>query len=374
MGHSFERTTVCSRCQCHREFIGSDCVCVAVQSGQQQQSAISSHRSDELRVLIATDVLSEGQNLQDAAIIVNYDLPWAIIRLVQRAGRVDRIGQKADEILCYSFLPAEGVERIIRLRSRVRQRLKENQEVVGTDEAFFEDDGTMPRHGSLPRKSRHSGRRRRYRGRSRVLRLPDLEKRHRPRPCACRRPIPELPPVVFSTRSHKPTPSKPPACLVYVRTHEGNDALAWVDTDGKPVTESQFEILKAAECTPEHRACRVRTNHHQLVESAVKLIVDEEKTVGGQLGRPSGARFRTYERLKQYAERVKGSLFDTPRARESRSKKSTAIRSANPPPTRSIVSSAAESPMRNWPNWSSLFMTRTGSVSTATRTKFRSRS
>ena len=69
---------------------------------------------DELNVLIATDVLSEGQNLQDAAIIVNYDLPWAIIRLIQRAGRVDRIGQKADEIRCYTFLPADGVERIIR--------------------------------------------------------------------------------------------------------------------------------------------------------------------------------------------------------------------------------------------------------------------
>ena len=99
---------------------------------------------DELRVLVATDVLSEGQNLQDCAIVVNYDLPWAIIRLIQRAGRVDRIGQKADDILCYSFLPADGVERIIRLRARVRQRLQENAEVVGTDEAFFEDDGERP--------------------------------------------------------------------------------------------------------------------------------------------------------------------------------------------------------------------------------------
>lgn len=78
----------------------------------------------ELRVLVATDVLSEGQNLQDCAIVVNYDLPWAIIRLIQRAGRVDRIGQQSPEILCYSFLPADGVERIINLRSRVRQRLQ----------------------------------------------------------------------------------------------------------------------------------------------------------------------------------------------------------------------------------------------------------
>jgi len=95
---------------------------------------------DELRVLIATDVLSEGQNLQDAHIIVNYDLPWAIIRLIQRAGRVDRIGQQSDKILCYSFVPADGVERLIKLRSRVRQRLIENKEVVGSDETFFDDD------------------------------------------------------------------------------------------------------------------------------------------------------------------------------------------------------------------------------------------
>ncbi len=87
----------------------------------------------ELRILIATDVLAEGQNLQDAHIIVNYDLPWAIIRLVQRAGRVDRIGQKHDTISLYSFMPAEGVEDIIRLRSRLSLRLRQNGEVISTN-------------------------------------------------------------------------------------------------------------------------------------------------------------------------------------------------------------------------------------------------
>lgn len=69
--------------------------------------------NSELRVLISTDVLSEGQNLQDAHIILNYDLPWAIIRLIQRAGHVDRIGQKAENIFCYSFFPEEGIEKMI---------------------------------------------------------------------------------------------------------------------------------------------------------------------------------------------------------------------------------------------------------------------
>ncbi len=267
---------------------------------------------EELRVLIATDVLSEGQNLQDGAIIVNYDLPWAIIRLVQRAGRVDRIGQKSEKILCYSFLPADGVERLIRLRSRVRQRLRENQEVVGTDEAFFEDDQNDEAIVHL------------YHEKAGIL-DGDAEtevdlasyayqiwKNAIDKDPALQKTIPELPPVVFSTRSHKPTANKPAGVLAYVRTHEGNDALAWIDIDGKPVTESQFEILKAAECSPDTSGWERQANHHQLVETAVKLIVDEEKAVGGQLGRPSGARFKTYERLKNYAEAVKASLFDTP--------------------------------------------------------------
>jgi superfamily II DNA/RNA helicase len=95
---------------------------------------------DQLRVLLATDVLSEGQNLQDAHVVVNFDLPWAIIRLIQRAGRVDRIGQQSRTITCWSFLPAAGVEQLIQLRGRIRQRLTENQDVVGTDETFFEGD------------------------------------------------------------------------------------------------------------------------------------------------------------------------------------------------------------------------------------------
>jgi F0F1-type ATP synthase beta subunit len=51
--------------------------------------------------------------------------------------------------------------------------------------------------------------------------------------------------------------------------------------------------------------------HHELVRKGVELIIEEEKSVGGQLGRPSGARFRTYERLKRYAEEVKGTLFES---------------------------------------------------------------
>ena len=81
--------------------------------------------------------MSEGQNLQDSHVITNFDLPWAIIRLIQRAGRVDRIGQEAEQIYCYSFFPADGVEEIINLRGRLNDRINENANIVGSDEIFF---------------------------------------------------------------------------------------------------------------------------------------------------------------------------------------------------------------------------------------------
>ncbi len=264
---------------------------------------------EELRVLIATDVLSEGQNLQDCAIIVNFDLPWAIIRLVQRAGRVDRIGQKSERILCYSFLPAEGVENLIRLRARVRQRLNENAEVIGTDEAFFEDEQERETLYNL------------YDEKAGILDGDDesevdlssyayqIWKNAIDRDSKLEQIIPALPPVVFSTRPHQATDKKPHGVLVYLRTAEGNDALTWIDKAGHPVTESQFEILKAAECSPSTPALPRQETHHELVRKGVELIAAEERSIGGQLGRPSGARFRTYERLKRYAEQVKGTLI-----------------------------------------------------------------
>ena len=265
---------------------------------------------DELRVLVATDILSEGQNLQDCAIVVNYDLPWAIIRLIQRAGRVDRIGQQAEEILCYTFLPADGVERILRLRARVRQRLRENREVVGTDESFFEDDADdqvvidlyNEKAGIMDDEDEGEVDLASYAyqiWKNAIEADPRLE-----------RIIPALPPVSYATKAFDVMPGEPPGALVYMQTADGNDALAWIDEDGNSVTESQFTILRAAACAPGTQAFPRGGRHHDLVQRGVELMMDEARSTGGQLGRPSGARFRTYERLKAFAAQIQGSLFE----------------------------------------------------------------
>jgi hypothetical protein len=262
----------------------------------------------ELRVLIATDVLSEGHNLQDCAIIVNYDLPWAIIRLIQRAGRVDRIGQEAEKILCYSFLPAEGVERIINLRERLRKRLQENAEVVGTDEAFFEDDTTQvildlynEKSGILDGEEDTEV--------DLTSEAFQIWKNATDSNPALKKTIEDMPNVVYSTRTHIPTPTQPEGVLLYMKTAEGNDSLIWVDRNGNSVTQSQLAVLRAAACEESTPAILRDEQHHKLVKKGTQLIGEEEKNSGGQLGRPSGARFRAYERLKSYAQEMKGSIF-----------------------------------------------------------------
>ena len=100
--------------------------------------------------------------------------------------------------------------------------------------------------------------------------------------------------------------------MIYMRTGDGNDVLAWMNRDGNSVTESQFAILRAAACKPDTEALPPLREHHQLVQKGAELMLSEERSIGGGLGRPSGARFRTYERLKRYADDVSGELFDTP--------------------------------------------------------------
>ena len=146
------------------------------------------------------------------------------------------------------------------LRSRVRQRLQENAEVVGTDETFFEDE----KHDTVIRDL--------FTEKSGILDDPaddevDLASlAYQIWKNACdtnpslKKTIPDLPGVIFSTKALSAVPAKPagaagpqPASgvMVYVRTADGNDALAWVDEEGRTVTESQHEILRAAACEPD---------------------------------------------------------------------------------------------------------------------------
>ena len=86
-----------------------------------------------LDVLIATDVLSEGLNLQDCGDVISYDLPWNPIRLLQRVGRIDRLGSPHERIRSCNFLPDRGLDALLGLLDRIRDKLRAVRAAGGFD-------------------------------------------------------------------------------------------------------------------------------------------------------------------------------------------------------------------------------------------------
>ena len=78
---------------------------------------------EEIDILIATDCLSEGQNLQDCDLVINYDIHWNPVRLLQRFGRIDRLGSKSKEVGMINFWPTQDLNRYLNLKHRVEARM-----------------------------------------------------------------------------------------------------------------------------------------------------------------------------------------------------------------------------------------------------------
>lgn len=89
--------------------------------------------NDPIDILICTDVLSEGQNLQDTGVLVNYDLHWNPVRMIQRAGRIDRLGSDYEQLYIYNCFPEEGLEELLGLVKRLQERIATIDREVGLD-------------------------------------------------------------------------------------------------------------------------------------------------------------------------------------------------------------------------------------------------
>ncbi len=282
-------------------------------SPQSNQGVDAGRNQPELRVLISTDVLSEGQNLQDARIVVNYDLPWAIVRLVQRAGRVDRIGQQAKTVLVYSLMPSGSVDEEINLRSRIRGRLEENAELLGSDEKFFGDDTERAVISGLYDENSD------YRftdggeevdpvsmayeiWRQAAENYPDIAKQ-----------VEALPNVVYATMAKQPGGLQEgllAGVVVHSQTVSGADAFAFTDIDGESQHITPQEALRTTYCTPETKPANRLEDHHDMVAIALDgpLRAPPNKATGALLG----VRAKCWQKLNDHRATMTPSLLVNP--------------------------------------------------------------
>ena len=101
---------------------------------------------DDIRILITTDVLAEGINLHRANVIINYDIPWNPTRVLQRVGRINRVGTTFSEIHIFNFFPVEKTESEIGLEAAAVAKLQAFHEALGEDAKYLtEEEETSPR-------------------------------------------------------------------------------------------------------------------------------------------------------------------------------------------------------------------------------------
>ena len=280
-------------------------------------------KEEEINILVATDVLSEGQNLQDASIVVNYDLPWAIIRLIQRAGRVDRVGQMSDTVEILSFFH-ESIENVLSLRDRIRHRLSQNARAFGSDEKFFGTkeetaiieglyNGDLPDDGSDSDNDASS------------LAYEIWMKAKVEDPQRASR-IERMSDLVFATRPAGENETN--SVGVFVRTERGMDGFGFKSADEYRLMTS-YEALKYFECLPTTLGLKTLDDHFSDVQGLVHGPLQQPVIIAGQM---TGIRKRVYKRLKTNLDemplelaKAMESIFSMPLTAEAESRLSKAL-------------------------------------------------
>ncbi len=106
----------------------------------QREEILHKFSEKKIDIILSTDVLSEGQNLQTAKYLINYDLHWNPTRMIQRAGRIDRIGSPYNEIFVYNFFPEDELETLLKLVEVLQTKIINIDKSIGLDEPILGEE------------------------------------------------------------------------------------------------------------------------------------------------------------------------------------------------------------------------------------------
>jgi len=278
---------------------------------------------EPIDVLVSTDVLSEGQNLQDSSVQINYDLPWAIVRLIQRAGRIDRVGQQSPNVYVYSFFPGDTVETVLNLRRRIRERLEKNAQVFGSDEKFFgteaeqslitelykgnlvDEDDSENDASSLAYEIWNDALASHPQIAEKILNMPDL---------------------VYSSKKHEAGEEQ--GVGVFARTERNIDSFACINREGKVKLLTAHEALNYFHAEPNTPTAQQLEDHFELLSEIVNRGLQRSDVTRGRL---RGIRARIWKRFNgnlQSLDEHLGSALDSLYTRPLTSEAETILRGA----------------------------------------------
>lgn len=222
-------------------------------------------RKNDVDIIISTEVLAEGVNLHRANVIVNYDTPWNSTRLMQRIGRVNRIGSTAQDVYIYNFFPTQKVNDDIELEKKAKMKLFAFHAALGEDSQIYSTDESPETFGLFDKDvDEERDEKLVYLMRLRKLKEedPDLIKR-----------IARLP---MRSRVGRKSKVMRGSTLVFIRNNR-RDAFTFVREDGTYEELTFLEAAKTFEARIEEKAIPLHDKHHQQVSQAISVFSEKEE-------------------------------------------------------------------------------------------------
>ncbi|MDF9834019.1 superfamily II DNA or RNA helicase [Ereboglobus sp. PH5-5] len=211
-------------------------------------------------ILISTEVLAEGVNLHRANIVVNYDTPWNSTRLMQRVGRVNRIGSPHAAIHIFNFFPTSQVEGDIQLEKKAKMKLHAFHAALGEDSQIYSDEESPETFGLFEKTVKEEVDERL----SLLMELRAFKGEHPDR----FKQIKNLP---RRARTGRTDGTHSGSTLAFIRSHR-RDAFIQVSADGEHQELTFLEAASRFRAEPAEKARPFHQHHHEQVQTAIALF------------------------------------------------------------------------------------------------------
>ena len=222
-------------------------------------------KKNDYNIVITTEVLAEGVNMHRANVIVNYDTPWNSTRLMQRIGRVNRIGSKAKEVHIFNFFPTAKVDETIELEKKAKMKLFAFHAALGEDSQIYSTDESPESFGLFDKTiDEERDERLHYLMWLRQLKEenPDLIKH-----------IAKMP---LRARAGRKNELIPMSTITFIRNNR-RDAFTLVREDGSIEELTFLEAVKQFEASIKEKSIPLHDRHHEQVTKAIEAFSVKEE-------------------------------------------------------------------------------------------------
>ncbi|MFY9379690.1 MAG: helicase-related protein [Acutalibacteraceae bacterium] len=224
---------------------------------------LKAEQKDDFDIVLSTEVLAEGINLHRSNVIVNYDTPWNSTRLMQRIGRVNRIGSTADEVFVYNFYPTAKVNNDIELEKKAIMKLQAFHAALGEDSQIYSPDEETETFGLFDKQM-------------------EEEKDEKLTYLMMIRDIKEKNPTLFKQIKNMPLRARvgrknailKNGTICFIKD-EKRDAFIYVKPNNETEKLTFLETVRQFEAFQNEKGIPLHTLHHEQVQKAIQVFADK---------------------------------------------------------------------------------------------------